>query len=145
MVVGLIFGVSSMIKAAVSPGGVLDPYFVNPLISVLPRIIIGLIAWLVYRGLKRWELPAVIAAALAGTFTNTVLVIGSLGLFANINWEEMLGIGFWPLFGSVFVANGIPEAIGAAIICTAVIASWKKIEGSTKKSSLEDIDGEDQE
>jgi len=145
MIVGLIFGVSSMIKAAVSPGGVLDPYFVNPLVSVLPRIIIGLVSWLIYRGFRRWEIPALIAAALGGTFTNTILVIGSLGLFSRINWEEMLGIGFWPLFGTVFLTNGIPEAIGAAIICTAVIASWKRIEGIGRKSSLEDPDEGDRD
>lgn len=141
-VVGLIFGITSMIKATVSPSGILDPFFANPLISVLPRILIGLITWLVYRSIKRWTIPAVVTASIAGSFTNTFLVVGSLGLFTNINWEEMLGIGFMPLFGSIIVANGIPEAIGAALISTAVIMAWLRIEGKQKGSSLEEIEEE---
>ena len=140
MIVGLIFGVSSLIKAAVQPLGILDPYFVNPLISVLPRILIGVTAWMVYRGLRKWEIPAVIAAALIGSLTNTVLVVGSLGLFAHINWEEMMGMSFGPLFGAIFVANGVPESIGATLITLAVVTAWKRIEMGSKKSSLADLD-----
>ena len=145
MIVGLIFGVSSLIKAAVQPMGILDPYFVNPLISVLPRVLIGLTTYLVYRGLKRWEIPAIIAAALIGSLTNTVLVIGSLGLFSRINWEEMMGMSFGPLFGAIFLANGVPEAIGATLITIAVVTAWKRIDRGARKSSLEDLDEEDSE
>ncbi len=37
-ILGLVFGVGSLVKAAVQPVGLLDPAFVNPLVSVLPRI-----------------------------------------------------------------------------------------------------------
>ena len=43
--VGLVFGSLSLIQAAMSPSGVLDPFFVNPLVSVLPRMLIAVIAW----------------------------------------------------------------------------------------------------
>ncbi|MDC7219598.1 MAG: ECF transporter S component [Spirochaetales bacterium] len=145
MIVGLIFGVSSLIKAAVQPLGILDPYFTNPLVSVLPRILIGLVTWAIYRGIKRWELPAVIIASVLGSLTNTILVVGSLGLFANINWEEMLGISYWPLFGTIFVANGVPEAIGAALITTAVVVAWKRLDRGKKSSNLADISDEETE
>ncbi|MCK7483959.1 MAG: ECF transporter S component [Candidatus Moduliflexus flocculans] len=46
--VGLIFGATSLVKAAVAPIGPLDPLFTNPLVSVLPRLAIGLAAWAVY-------------------------------------------------------------------------------------------------
>ena len=48
--IGLIFGLFSMLQAAVAPTGVLDPLFVNPLLSVLPRLFIGPVAWLVWTG-----------------------------------------------------------------------------------------------
>ncbi|MDC7222838.1 MAG: ECF transporter S component [Spirochaetales bacterium] len=139
MIVGLIFGVSSLLKAARGTG-ILDPYFLNPLISVVPRIFIGVTAWAAYRGLKRWEIPAVILAAAIGSLTNTILVVGSLGLFAQVNWEELLGTGYWPLFGTIFVANGIPEAIGATLITTAVVVAWKRLDRGRGKSSLADLD-----
>ena len=36
---GFVMGLMSLIKAAMSPTGILDPLFVNPLCSVLPRIL----------------------------------------------------------------------------------------------------------
>ena len=42
---GAVFGIMSLVQAAMSPSGALDPLFVNPLVSVLPRMLTGLIAW----------------------------------------------------------------------------------------------------
>ena len=35
--VGAVFGIMTLIRAAMSPSGILDPLFVNPLCSVLPQ------------------------------------------------------------------------------------------------------------
>ena len=43
-ILGLVFGLSSLIKAATAPVGFLDPAFVNPLVSVLPRVIFAIVA-----------------------------------------------------------------------------------------------------
>lgn len=48
-----VFGLSSLLIAWVRPGGVVDYAFQNPLISLLPRILVGLIAFLIYIGLKK--------------------------------------------------------------------------------------------
>ena len=61
--IGLVFGVTSLIRAAVAPNGPIDPLFINPLLSVLPRLFIGPAAWLVWRALRRW--PVVGLAGLA--------------------------------------------------------------------------------
>jgi hypothetical protein len=79
-VVGLIFGVFSMIRAAVAPNSPLDPAFTNPLISVLPRLFIGPVAWLVWKALKRWTAVGLVAAGVAGSVTNTVLVLSMIAL-----------------------------------------------------------------
>ena len=50
--VGAIFGVSSLIQAAMNPTGILDPFFVNPLVSVVPRMLIAVITFLVFKGLQ---------------------------------------------------------------------------------------------
>src|SRR3972149_5222017 len=65
--IGLIFGIFSMIQAAVAPTGPADAWFTNPIISVLPRILIGPVAWLVWTALKRWPVAGLIAAGIAGT------------------------------------------------------------------------------
>ncbi|HEX7434480.1 MAG TPA: ECF transporter S component, partial [Anaerolineaceae bacterium] len=51
-IIGLIFGVFSMLQAAIAPNGPTDVWFTNPLLSVLPRLAIGPLAWLVWQGLK---------------------------------------------------------------------------------------------
>jgi uncharacterized membrane protein len=128
VVVGFIFGIFSLLQAAIAPQGPADVWFVNPLVSVLPRLCIGPVAWLVYRGLKNVrEIPAVVGAGIAGSLTNTVLVLGILGLLGNLPW---------PLIGTIAAANGLPEAALAALLTYAVVASWKRIKTRKSGSSI---------
>lgn len=48
-----VFGLSSLMVAFMRPGGPVDFAFQNPIISVLPRIITGIVAYMVFLGLKR--------------------------------------------------------------------------------------------
>ena len=127
-VIGFIFGVFSLLQAAIAPTGPADVWFVNPLVSILPRLFIGPIAWLVYRGLKNFfEIPALVAAGIAGSLTNTVLVLGALGAFGFLPW---------PLIGTIAAANGLPEAALAAILTYAVVVPWKRIKTKPQGSSV---------
>ena len=49
--VGLVFGLFSMYNALVNPTP-LTPIFLNPIVSVVPRILIGIVAYYVYKLLK---------------------------------------------------------------------------------------------
>ena len=77
--IGLIFGLFSMLQAAIAPTGPLDPLFTNPLLAVLPRLFIGPVAWLVWTALKKWPVVGLIASGIAGSLTNTVLVLSVQG------------------------------------------------------------------
>ena len=90
----------------------------NPLIAVLPRLLIGPVAWLVWRALERRPVPGLIVAGTAGSLTNTTLVLGIIGLLGKAPWGVLL-----PLI----VTNGLPEAIASAIITLVVVAAWKRI------------------
>jgi uncharacterized membrane protein len=132
MVVGLIFGVFSMIRAAVAPNGPLDPAFTNPLISVLPRLFIGPIAWLVWKALKRWTPIGLIAAGVAGSVTNTVLVLGMIALVPSAlgilrNLLQQPNTPALALVGTLALANGVPEAIISAILVLVVCAAYWRI------------------
>lgn len=50
-VVGLLFGLSSMLNAVLRPGPI-SFVFLNPLIAVVPRILIGIVSAYVYKALK---------------------------------------------------------------------------------------------
>ena len=63
---GAIFGIFSMLNDT-------SGLFTNPVVSVLPRILIGLTSWYVYKALeKRNSDVAAAAAGVVGTLTNTV-------------------------------------------------------------------------
>ena len=126
--IGFIFGAFSLLQGAIAPTGPSDVWFTNPLISIVPRLFIGPVAWLVYKGLHKLnEIAALAIAGVAGSLTNTVLVLGALGLFRFLPWG---------LIGTIAVTNGVPEAIVAALITVAVVAAWKRIETGRKGSTV---------
>jgi len=127
-IVGAIFGVSALIKAATAPLNLYDPTFVNPLISVLPRLFIGVVSWLVYRTFRgRNTTVAVVVAGIAGSLTNTVLVLGSMVIFGAIPFK---------LAVTITLTNGLLEAAVAAVLTFGVVASWKGIESRSGKARL---------
>lgn len=124
--VGATFGILSLIQAAMSPSGALDPFFVNPLISVLPRMLIAVIAWGLWKALNLIpHMPKIVSAGISGFITtvcHTLLVLGSLYVFKAADVREALGgMGYFALVGAC-AFNAILEAIAATIICVAVYA-----------------------
>jgi uncharacterized membrane protein len=130
-VIGLLFGVFSLVQTAIMPGPI-GPAFLNPLISILPRLFIGPVAWLVYRAISGKpagetgtkarrpvvEVIAIAVSAFAGTLTNTALVLTALGLFKYLPWDGIL---------LAAVTNGPLEAVFAMVIVVAVITAWTHI------------------
>jgi uncharacterized membrane protein len=120
-IIGTIFGIFSFLQATV-------PLFKDPLVAIFPRIFIGITAYFTYVGLKKVnEYLALIVAAIVGTFTNTILV---LGMAVLRNYMPL------PAALTVVAVNGIPEAIVAAIVVVAVVAAWKRIETGSGKSKV---------
>lgn len=124
--VGLVFGSLSLIQAAMSPTGALDPFFVNPLISVLPRMLIAVIAWGLWKALNLIpHMPKTVAAGITGFITtvcHTLLVLGSLYIFKVADVKAALGgMGYFALVGACGF-NVVLEALAATIICAAVFA-----------------------
>jgi uncharacterized membrane protein len=104
-IVGGIFGIFSFIQAEV-------PFFRDPLVSILPRLFIGVVAWAVFVGLRRWSVDLASAAAgVLGSLTNTVGVLGMAVL-----------LGYLPLAAVVpIVPQAIVEAIIAAVVTVVVV------------------------
>jgi len=128
-VVGLVFGLFSMLQAALAPTGPADVWFTNPLLSVLPRLFIGPAAWLIYQTLKRRQVAAMGIAGAVGSLVNTGLVLTMIGLLGFLPWPALAGIA---------IANGIPEVIASAIITTAVVAAyWRLPIGKRNGANLE--------
>lgn len=129
-VIGAIFGVSAFIEST-------TPIFKDPIVSIIPRLFIGIFAYLTYAGLKRFnEYVAIGAAGIIGSLTNTVLVLAA----AVIRGYFSIGVA-----ATVAVTSGIPEAIVSLIITLAVVAAWKNLSprrGSKSKLEKEITKGE---
>ena len=115
LLIGLVFGGFSLFQGASAPTGPADVWFANPLVSIAPRIFIGPVTWLVYKTLRhRNESSALIVAAVAGSVTNTLLVLGALGFLGFLPWAQI---------GSIALTNGVPEATIAAIIMWGLLST----------------------
>ena len=130
--VGLVFGLFSMYNALVNPTP-LTPIFLNPIVSVVPRILIGIVAYYVYKLLKnkfkKESIPIGIAAVLA-TITNTVGVLGFTYLLYVEQYAKAMEISSSTAgitIASVALTNGIPEALLSALITFPVLVAIKKI------------------
>ncbi len=136
--IGTIFGMFSLIQANIAPVTPIDIAFRNPLVSLLPRMLFPLITWAIFHFVSKWKkIPAVIIASVAGTLVHTILVLGMLVL---TNGSGILtggdpSITVWAVLSAIFVANGIPEALAAAVLATLVAAAQLGI-SSRKKSRL---------
>lgn len=93
---------------------------INPaatvLVCLLPRVLVGLLSWLVYRALAGKPV-ACYAAAVTGSLTNSVLFLGGVILFfGSSDYVRSFG-------GSVFeilMALGLVNALVEVLVCAVV-------------------------
>lgn len=121
--IGAVFGISSLIRAAMSPSGVLDPLFVYPWNSVLPRMLLAVVAWLVWKVLNLIpHMPKIISAGITGflaTIAHTLMVIGCIYLFNGTEVQTTMKVGYWGLI-TALTFNAVLEAIASTLVCIAV-------------------------
>jgi uncharacterized membrane protein len=104
-IVGGIFGVFSFIQAEV-------PFFRDPLVSILPRLFIGVVAWAVFVGLRSRSVDLASAAAgVLGSLANTVGVLGMAVLLGYLPFAALVPI----------VPQAIAEAVLAAVVTVVVV------------------------
>lgn len=137
-VLGVIFGLTSFVNNTMNP--VLTSFVFTPFYSIgefeggigsiiicfLPRILVGVFPYFVYKALykvlkknKKGQAISLGAAGVVGSLTNTVLVMGLIVVFFKDSYAAAKGVSSDAVYGmiaSVIGINGIPEAIVAAII-----------------------------
>jgi uncharacterized membrane protein len=148
--IGLLFGIFSIVQAAIAGTTPVDLAFLHyPWIAIIPRMLIGPAAWLVYSLIAgslfkrkagktggteekqvqwRRETISVIFGAAIGSLVNTVLVLGAFVLLKFSPWQVVFSLAF---------LNGSVEAGFSAAISLAVILAWKGISrrGKSKLNS----------
>lgn len=165
---GLVFGVTSIIKNTFSPNltsFVFSPFyqmgeyggnFYSVIVSLVPRILIGVVAYYVYQGLRKLlsghrrdtqkgstaetsaaaaaakagtartktaETVALAAAGVAGSLTNTLLVMNLIYLFFGESYLIAGGKVYETVYGAILaiiIGAGVPEAIVSGILTAAI-------------------------
>ena len=123
MLIGLIFGCFSLLQNIIAPT-LMSIVFINPMISVVPRVLLGLIAYWIYHSMPGPVAVRVAVSALLTTAANTAMVMGGTYLFYAKEFAEMRHIPVENVINIIIgicTVNGIPEAIGAAVIVTPIV------------------------
>ncbi len=142
LVVALTFGVVSFLRALGNPVG-LNAFFMNPLIAIIPRLAIPLVAYyinkLVSNLLKNKTVPLAISSFM-GSIANTVFSLGSILLFYGSPLNEMInnavGSGAAAesymnnaatyLISVIAIPYGLAEAAIAALFVPIVVLTLRK-------------------
>lgn len=120
---GGIFGIFSFLQAD-------SPLFQNPIIAIVPRLLIGLAAWATYRALQGANKDVAAAAAgVAGTLTNSAGVLGLAIVFG-------FGEAIIPQLPLILLNNVLPEVVLAAIL-TPLVARGVNLVRSGRTSATE--------
>ena len=144
VIVGGVFGLTSLILAVIYVASLPNSYariIINPLVSVFPRIMVGLVSALVYKAFtrrgersraKRYVFSAV--SALSGVVTNTVLFLGMYAAFAYGRTFDDATIDFKWIITAVVAINTIIEAVAFPLITGGVVSA---VESKTLKGGEE--------
>lgn len=148
---GGIFGFISLIRATVMPtpiSFVFSPFIPvigtehgslkSLLIVFIPRILIGIVPYFVYTKLKDKVPASLFIAGVAGSLTNTILVMNMIFFLFADSYGEVIGKAGSAIYGAiiaVILTSGVPEAIVAGIATAGVSAVLLRLmkKNSTQK------------
>lgn len=118
MVVGAIFGMTSMYAAQTSMSS-------DPLVALLPRILVGLTPFLTYCFLKKSnDYVRIGVAAVVGTMTNTIGFLSLSVLQGYLKLDVAVAIA---------LKHGIPESIVAVLICIPAVIALRRAQAYLRK------------
>ena len=135
IILGLAFGISSWIKAVRGMSGIFTPAFINPIVSVFPRFLMGFLTALLADALYKYRDKPLLfygAPAFVGSMVNTVFVLGLLYILYLSEFTVALNLSGWELFlmlATTGAVNGIPEALIASAVTIPLMKAMKRKAG----------------
>ena len=131
MIVGFIFGASSLIRNLTMPT-ITSFALINPLVSVLPKILIGLVAYYVYKLIMKMSKNAFVSGwitGVIGSLVNTIGVLGMIYILYGARYAEALGKSAATaktVILTLIATNGVPEAIVGGFVVSAICVIFNK-------------------
>lgn len=145
---GFLFGFTSFLKNTIMPA-TLSAFVFSPVLAAgmfgvkgvlfstficfVPRVLVGIIPYFIYKGMKKfskWKSVNFAVAGVFGAFTNTFLVMGSIYLLYKDAYAAAQGIDpamVLGVIGGIIGFNGVIEAVLSGVIVSAVGSVLNKI------------------
>ena len=145
---GFLFGVTSFLKNTIMPA-TLSAFVFSPVLAAgmfgikgvlfstficfVPRILVGVLPYFIYKGMKKfskWKSVNFAVAGIVGAFTNTFLVMGSIYFLYKDAYAAAQGIDPSMVLGviaGIIGFNGVIEAVLSGVIVSAVGLVLNKI------------------
>ena len=145
---GFMFGFTSFLKNTFMPA-TLSAFVFSPVLAAemfgakgvlyssvicfIPRILVGILPYFVYKGMKRiskWKTVNFATAGVIGAFTNTFLVMGAIYLLYKDAYAAAQGIDpatVLGVIGGIIGFNGVIEALLSGVVVSGVGVVLNKI------------------
>lgn len=129
--IGFIFGFTSFVRALTVPN-ITSFAFINPLVSIVPRILMGIVSYYIYKvifNITKKAMVAGLATGAIGSLVNTFGVLGMIYIVYAQRYVEAIGkdvSAAGAVILGIATTNGIPEAIVGALVVSAVVIALKK-------------------
>ena len=141
---GFIFGLTSLVNNTFNPTvtsfvftpfyslGTYDGNFWSLVICFIPRILVGIVPYYIYKGLKKVkdsDTLALTCAGVGGSLTNTLLVMNMIYFFFGQSYASAKEMDISALYGAILAVigiNGVPEAIVAGVLTLAICKALLK-------------------
>lgn len=137
-ILGGIFGIASMINALLRPIPT-SFIFINPIIAVVPRILIGLLTGYIAKAFTDRKLKYNLQNAIPAAIGSLINTVGVLGLIYIIYGQDYLsatgrvGQSAFLVIGYLAITNGLIEMLLSILIATPISSTLLSIEKRGKK------------
>lgn len=125
---GLAFGVSSLL-VALTRGAASDLFFINPMISVVPRLIFAGLIPVIYQGLRKTKLQesaAVGLTAFLSSLIHSFLVLTALFILITLQGGGPINMNtVSKIFAAVISLNVLVEAFLSTIVTIPVVRALR--------------------
>lgn len=131
MSIGFIFGATSLLRALTMPT-ITSFVLINPIVSILPRVLIGIVAYYIYTTVVKITKNVILSgwiSGIIGSLVNTVGVLGTIYLLYGERYAKALGesaSSAKTLLLTLATTSGIPEAIVGGFVVSAVVVILNK-------------------
>lgn len=130
---GMVWGICSLIRAFTMGSPITFLVFTNPLIAIVPRMMVGFLSGWIYSRLEQlWKKrnSSMIVAAVSGSAVNTLLVMSLIYVLVGSQYAQEKGISIEQLpavLMSIILTNGVAELMAAAIVVPVVASVLQQV------------------